>query len=210
MIIYRSLVFLLLASCLAACSHPTHEAIPPGSTVLVLGDSISFGTGADKGEDYPSLLAKKSGWNVINAGVPGDTSADGLERLPVLLDEQAPKLVLIELGGNDFLHQTPPEQTSSNLKAILSQVKAKGIPSALIAVPSFSPVAAAFGNLSDNPIYAQISKETGTPVISDLLSDVLAKNALKSDPIHPNAAGYRKIGASLAEALGKLGFLRER
>jgi acyl-CoA thioesterase I len=203
----KNMWLLLAVAFLLGCGHPKHAAIPPGATVLVLGDSISYGTGANPGEDYPTLLAATSGWKVINAGVPGDTSANGLERLPALLDEHTPQFVMIELGGNDFLQQIPRDQTTSNLRAILTQVKAKGIPAALIAVPAFNPVGAALGNLADSPIYEQIGKETDTPVVTDVLADVLSKNALKSDPIHPNADGYRKVGETLTTALRKLGFL---
>ncbi len=199
---------LILACLLTACGKPAHEPIPAGATVLILGDSISYGTGANKGEDYPTLLAARTGWNIVNAGVPGDTSAGGLERLPDLLEEHAPKFVIVELGGNDFLQQQASSQVSTNLKQILSELKSRHIPSALIAVPSFSPVAAAVGNLSDSPIYRQVGEETQTPVIEDVLADVLSKNSLKADPIHPNATGYRKLEEALAEALQDLGFLR--
>ena len=105
---------LILACLLTACGKPAHEPIPAGATVLILGDSISYGTGANKGEDYPTLLAARTGWNIVNAGVPGDTSAGGLERLPDLLEEHAPKFVIVELGGNDFLQQQASSQVSTN------------------------------------------------------------------------------------------------
>lgn len=204
----RLLLALLLSSLLTACSDVKYAAIPAGATVLVLGDSISYGTGANQGEDYPGLLAAKTGWNVINAGVPGDTTADGLERLPGLLEEHAPKLVLVELGGNDFLHQTPLVQTATNLKTILAQIKAKGIPAVMLAVPRPNLFGAAIGKLSDDPIFEKLGKETATPVVADVLADVLAKNTLKADQIHPNAAGYRLVAEGLREALVDQGFLR--
>lgn len=203
----RRFAVLLSVFMLFACSKPAHDPIPAGSTVLILGDSISYGTGANKGEDYPTLLAARTGWNVINAGVPGDTSAGGLERLPDLLEEHAPKFVIVELGGNDFLQQQASSQVASNLKSILSEIKSRDIPATMIAVPSFSPVAAAVGNLSDSPIYRQVGEETQTPVVEDILAEVLSKNSLKADPIHPNATGYRKFEEALAEALKDLGFL---
>lgn len=208
MTLKRSLLLLLATCVVAACSHPKHDAVPAGTTVLILGDSISYGTGANKGEDYPSILAAKSGWAVVNAGVPGDTSADGLKRLPDLLEEHTPKLVLVELGGNDFLRHVPHDQISQNLRAILKQIKAKGIPVVMLAVPKPNVFGAAVGSLSDDPLYELLGKETQTPVVSDVLSDVLGKNALKSDTIHPNAAGYRLVGENLAEALKGLGYLR--
>jgi acyl-CoA thioesterase-1 len=204
----RLILLLLVAVFLVACGKQKYAAVPPGATVLILGDSVSYGTGAGKGEDYPTLLASKTGWNIINAGVPGDTTEGGLERLPQLLQEHSPRLLLVELGGNDFLRRVPREQTASNLKAILSQSKAKGIPAVLLAVPRPNLFGAAVGNLSDDSIYEEIAKETDTPIVEDVLSDVMAKNALKSDPIHPNAEGYRHMEEGLREALQELGFLK--
>lgn len=197
-----------LALFLTACSPPKFDVVPPGATVLVVGDSVSYGTGAGKGEDYPTLLAAKTGWNVVNAGVPGDTTRGGLERLPDLLEEHVPKLVLIELGGNDFLRKVPLEQTTANLKSILAAIKAKNIPVALVAVPRPNLLGAAIGNLADDPVYAHVGKETNTPVIAEVLSEVLAKNELKSDPIHPNADGYKQLAEALFEALKEQGFLK--
>lgn len=93
----------LLSLTLFACSSESKlPALPSNSTVLILGDSLSYGTGATKGEDYPTLLAQNTGWQIINAGVPGDTTAQGLARLPNLLVEHQPSLLIVELGGNDF------------------------------------------------------------------------------------------------------------
>ncbi len=199
---------LLLSVMLAACSHTKHEAIPAGATVLVLGDSVSHGTGAEKGEDYPTLLAGKTGWNVVNAGVPGDTTADGLARLPDLLEQHAPRLVLVELGGNDFLQQVPPAQIEANLRIILARIRAQGIPAIMIGAPRPNLLAAATGNLADDPVYGRIGDETETPVVSGAIADILEKNALKSDYIHPNAAGYRQLAESLYVELRDQGFLQ--
>lgn len=192
---------------LTACSESQHPAIPAGTTVLVLGDSVSFGTGAGKGEDYPTLLAARTGWNVVNAGIPGDTTAGGLQRLPELLEEHAPGLVLIELGGNDFLRRVPQKDTAANLQAMVAQVRAKGIPVVLLAMPQPNLFGAALRSLSDEPMYEAIAGETQTPLISDVFSGVLSKNELKSDPIHPNAAGHRQVAELLTAALREQGFL---
>ncbi|PKO45066.1 MAG: arylesterase [Betaproteobacteria bacterium HGW-Betaproteobacteria-22] len=200
---------------LACNAKPEFAALPKGANVLVLGDSLSYGTGAAKGEDYVSLLAVNTQWQLINAGVPGNTSADGLQRLPSLLeayhaDESKVDLLIVELGGNDFLRQMPEAETRNNLKAILQQAKANQIQAVLLAIPEFSPIGAAFGSLSDHELYAALAKETGTPLIEDIFSEVLAKNALKSDAIHPNAQGYKKVEESLRKALEKLGFLKKQ
>lgn len=199
----------ILSLLLAACSdEQRYTPLPKTATVAILGDSLSYGTGAAKGQDYPSLLAANTGWNIINAGVPGDTSADGLERLQDLLENHEIDLLIVELGGNDFLKRVPESETMNNLKTILTEIKANNIQPLLIAIPEFSPFGAAVGSLSDHALYEQLAEETGTPLIEDIFSDVLGKNALKSDPIHPNAEGYRIIEENLREALSKKGFLQ--
>ena len=198
---------------LAACGSdkPKYTAIPQGSTVLILGDSLSYGTGANldanTGEDYPSLLAKSTGWNMINEGVPGDTTAGGLARLPDLLKEHNPKLLIVELGGNDLLRQTSPTEITQNLNSILSLAKAQGIQTILVAMPEISTLKATFGNLSDHPLYEAVAKETSIPLITDVFSDVLSDKDLKADQIHPNAKGYAVVSEKFGEKLKELGYL---
>ncbi len=206
------LVGCVALSLLACDSRPKYQALPKQANVVILGDSLTYGTGAAEGEDYATLLAANTGWNVINAGVPGNKSSDGLNRLPDLLaeyhnGEHKIDLLLVELGGNDFLKQVPEAETVRNLQTILMQAKAKRIPTVLLAIPEFSPVGAAFGGLSDHPLYEVLADETKTPLIQNVFSEVLGKNSLKADPIHPNADGYRKVETDLREALMQLGFL---
>ena len=176
-----ALLFILFAALITSCSKSEqYAAIPKGATVLVLGDSLSYGTGAKDGEDYPTLSAQATGWKIINKGVPGDTTAGGLERLPDLLEEYQPKLLIIELGGNDFLHQVSKSQTQANLQAILTLAKAQNTPTVLVAIPEFNALRAAVGSLSDHALYEAIAKETKTPVIKDVFSEVLSDRNLKS------------------------------
>jgi len=204
----KKLIYLAFALILASCGvgSEKHAAIPQGTTVLILGDSLSYGTGANAGEDYPTLLAKSTGWQIINEGVPGDTTAGGLERLPALLEQHQPKLLIVELGGNDLLRQTSQTEIISNLKAILAVAKAQNMQAILVAIPEFSPLKATFGNLSDHPLYAAIAKETTTPLIADVFSQVLSDRDLKSDQIHANAKGYAVVSQQMHEKLKELGF----
>ncbi len=209
----KKLIYLLFILMVTSCGKEAQKytAVPTGSTVLVLGDSLSYGTGANNGantgEDYPSLLAKSTGWNIINKGVPGDTTAGGLARLPALLTEHQPKLLIVELVGNDLLHQTAPAEITSNLKAILSAAKAQGIQAILVAIPEISPLKATFGNLSDHPLYETVATETNTPLIAEVFSNVLSDKDLKSDQIHANAKGYAVVSDELREKLKAQGFL---
>ena len=195
---------------LLACGekYPPQPAIVQGATVLILGDSLSFGTGAKPEEAYPVLLEKTTGWHIVNAGVPGDTTSGGLQRLPDLLETHQPKLLLIELGGNDLLRQVSPKQIEENLKSIIAQAKTLGVPVALVAIPEISPFMAAVGNLSDHPLYARVAEETQVPLVTDVFSDVLSKRDLKSDQIHPNAQGYAVVASEMEKVLKALGFIQ--
>ena len=205
----KKLIYLLFIFTLISCgkSAEKYAAIPQGATVLILGDSLSYGTGANAGEDYPSLLAKTTAWKIINEGVPGDTTAGGLERLPALIQQHQPKLLIVELGGNDFLHKVPQTKIIANLKAILANAKAAGVPTALVAIPEVSALRAAIGNLQDHPLYEKLAQETATPLITEVFSAVLSDNVLKADQIHPNAKGYVEVGKIMDEKLKELGFL---
>lgn len=201
------LVFLLM---LLACAekHPPQPAIVQGATVLILGDSLSYGTGAKPEESYPVLLEKATGWRIVNAGIPGDTTSGGLQRLPTLLETHQPKLLLVELGGNDLLRQVSPKQVEDNLKSIIAQAKSLGVPVALVAIPEISPLMAAVGNLSDHPMYARVAEEMQVPLVTDVFSEVLSKRDLKSDQIHPNAMGYAVVASAMQKTLKALGFIQ--
>lgn len=209
--IIRLLGLCILSAAVAACSSATNDinvsAIPKDATVLILGDSLSYGTGAAKGEDYPTLLAQRTGWDIINAGVPGDTSAQGLARLPDLLQMHQPALLMIELGGNDFLRNINIAETEANLRAIIQMAQSNNIQTLLVAIPDYQPVKAAFGGLSDHPMYAKLAEETNIPLVKDIFSDVLSKNSLKADYVHPNAAGYQQVEQDMRESLVALGLL---
>lgn len=211
---YRSFFAILLATMLAfspGCGRaPEHAALPPGSPVLALGDSVTYGTGAGAGEDYPARLAEISGWHMHNHGVPGDTSTGALSRLDDALDTTQPALVIVEIGGNDFLRRQPAAAVKENIRAILRRVKAANIPVVLVAVPAFSPLGAVVGRLPDAPLYAELAEEEKVPLVADVFADVLSDPELKADPIHPNAAGYRKLAEGIADALRDIGLLARR
>jgi acyl-CoA thioesterase I len=204
----KKLIYLLFIFILVGCGKTVEKyaAIPQGATVLILGDSLSYGTGANVGEDYPSLLAKTTAWKIINEGVPGDTTAGGLERLPVLLEQHQPKLLIVELGGNDFLHNVPQTKIIANLKAILAHAKSVGVPTVLVAIPEVSALRAAVGSLQDHPLYEKLAEETATPLITEVFSEVLSDRTLKADQIHANAKGYRVVSEKMHDKLGEMGF----
>lgn len=191
-----------------ACSRsPKAAVVPRGATVLAFGDSVTFGTGARPGEDWPTLLAAASGWRIVNAGIPGDTAEAGRGRIAGLLQEHRPALVIVEIGGNDFLRRRSQKAVKEDIRAILAAIRGAGVAALLIAAPEPSLLAAVAGRPSDAPIYAELAREEKVPVIEDVFSDILAKPEWRADPVHPNAAGYREMAERLAQAMRKLGVL---
>ena len=194
---------LLLTAC-GRKSSRTHATSPEGSPVLALGDSLTFGYGANPGESYPAQLQKLTGWSVVNGGVSGDTSAQALSRLPTLLARK-PKLVIVGIGDNDFLRKVPEEQTRANIAKIIETVQKENIPAVLVGVPHIT-LGALFGHLSDHPLYEDLSKEYGIPLFGGAWAEILGDNNLKSDQIHANGKGYRKFAEDLNQFLRKQGF----
>ena len=200
---------LLTAAALAACGKkaPKHSALPRGSAVLALGASLPYGYGANPTESYPARLAELTGWAITNGGVSGDTSAQALARLPELLREHTPRLVIISIGGNDFLRRQPENETRTNIRAIIQACKAAGAETLLVGVPGVG-VGAALGYPGDHPLYADLAKAENVPYYANGWSQILGKDALKSDQIHPNAAGYAEFARGLTAYLKENGWLR--
>ena len=197
----------LLAAALTACSKTApHAALPAGSTILALGDSLTAGYGADAAAAYPAVLAGFTGWQIINGGVSGNTSAQALARLPALMRRQ-PQLVLVSIGGNDFLRKVPEADTRSNIRQIVQQIKAAGVPAVLVAVPYFT-TGALFGRLSEHPMYEELAAELNVPLLKGAWAEVLGDKKLKSDQIHANAQGYRVFAEKMWAFLKQQGFAR--
>jgi lysophospholipase L1-like esterase len=202
---FLALTAVLLA---AACSHPKESPLPPGTRVLALGDSLTAGNGVAAEAAWPALLATRTGWIVVNAGVSGDTSGGALQRLPPLLEEHAPALVLVTLGGNDMLRRLPQDQTIANLGQILTLVKASGAKAVLLATPKPSIAGAAFHSLSAADFYREIATDQKVPLIEDALADVLSDPLLEGDQLHPNVAGHALLSQKLFDSLKAIGYAR--
>ena len=198
----------LLLVTLAGCGRDkkTAQPVPPGSTVLALGDSLTFGTGASAETSYPTVLAGLTGWNVVNAGVPGDTSAQALARLPALLAEHQPKLVIVSIGGNDFLRKLPESDTRAHVHAICKQSLDAGAQVLLVAVPR-ATVAAALGQMTDHALYAEVAKDLKIPLQREAWGEVLAQPDLRADAVHANARGYAQFARSVQGTAAAVGLL---
>lgn len=204
--------FTLAGTGLAACGprKPAARPVAAGSTVLALGDSLTYGTGATPDTSYPAVLAGLSGWHVVNAGVPGDTTAQALERLPALLREHQPALVLVSIGGNDLLRRLPESDTRANLQRICELAQGAGAQVLLLAIPRPSVTAAFTGSLTDHPMYAEISTALKLPLHAQGWGRVLADETLRADQIHANARGYAQMARSVYDAALALGLAQPR
>lgn len=194
---------------LSACGRKPAKAValPDGATVLALGDSLTSGVGASPDTAYPAVLQQRTGWNVVNAGISGNTSAQALERLPGLLQQHQPALVILCIGGNDFLQRQPPDATRDTIRKTVQAIQAASVPVMLVAVPQFSLMAAAGGKLSDHPLYEELAQELKVPLYSQGWAEVLGDERLRADAVHANATGYRQFANGLAQRLQAVGFL---
>lgn len=195
----------LLFFCIILISCSSQPALPPladDATILAFGDSLTSGNGAASGEDYPAVLESMTGRRVINAGISGEVTSDGLRRLPEILDKETPGLLILCHGGNDMLQHAPFEQTEANLKAMIQAARDRGISVVLVAVP------APRLPLAPPALYANLAKEFSLPIEEDILVEILKKGDLKADQVHPNAAGYRRLAESLAALLKESGAIK--
>ncbi len=190
------LPLLLLGGC---SERPKLERLPSDAIVLAFGDSLTFGTGASEDESYPAQLERIIGRRVVRAGVPGEVSAQALARLPAALDEHAPHLLLLCIGGNDFLRRLGNQQAERNVREMVRLARSRGVAVMLIATPEpgFTVTPPAF--------YSSVAREFRLPYEEGVIGQVLRDSSLKADPIHPNARGYRLIAERVADQLKQSG-----
>jgi acyl-CoA thioesterase-1 len=186
----------ILALHVAGCGKtPRLSPLPSDAAILAFGDSLTFGTGASEAESYPAQLATLVGRPVVRAGVPGEVSGDGLARLPQALDEHQPRLLLLLHGGNDFLRRLPKSRTADNVRAMIRLARDRGIDVVLIGTPEPGIT------VTSAEFYGEVAKEFGIPYEDAVIGRILRTPSQKSDPIHPNAAGYRVLAERVAELL---------
>jgi len=196
--------FLAAAVLLAAAGCADEGALQPlapGGVILAFGDSLTYGTGAREGESYPEALAGLTGHPVIRSGVPGEVTAQGLRRLPGVLEQELPALVILCHGGNDILRKQPLQQAAANLREMIRLIRASGAQVVMLGVPRFG----LFLNTAE--LYTEVAESEGVPIEADALPDILSDNDLKSDTVHPNAAGYARLARAIDTFLRAQGAL---
>ena len=201
-----SACLLLVAALLGACGDQIPKLqLPEDAVLLAFGDSITYGTGAEKQQSYPAILSRLSGHKVINAGIPGEITAQGKHRLPGLLDRYKPGLLILCHGGNDLLRRLNSTDMRNNLEAMIDSATQRNIPVLLIGVPSFALLF-----LEANEIYNEVAEKYALLYEGKVLPRIESEPDLKSDRIHPNAEGYRQIATAVHQLLQDSGALRER
>lgn len=187
---------LWLTNCQNQLQDITNFPNATGETIVVLGDSITAGYGLSTQQAYPYLLSQKLDIPIINRGVSGNTTADGLERVSEDVLAEQPWLVIIGLGGNDFLKKVPKSETEANLRAIITQVQSEKAVTVLLGMN--------LGLFTDEykDLYDAIAKDTGSLLIPQILKGVIDNpRHRQQDIIHPNAIGQEIIADRIAKAV---------
>jgi lysophospholipase L1-like esterase len=187
----------------AACGDdiPQLSPLARDAVILAFGDSLTRGTGAGDAQSYPAQLQALTGRRVVNAGVPGELSVDGLARLPSVLEDTKPALLLLCHGANDMLRKKNLSKATKNIRDMITLARQRNVPVVLIGVPKPGLL------LSTADFYAEIAAGAGIPSELDVVAEIVSDPSLKSDAVHPNAQGYRKMAEAVFELLRSSGAL---
>jgi len=191
----------LLSLALTACEKPKLTALSESEVIVAFGDSLTEGVGTHGDSAYPTILAEISQRRVVNAGISGETTAEGVRRFENVLDKYQPALVVLLEGGNDILRNLDQEQTRQNLAQMIGQAQQRNVQILLICVPAKK----FFSNCAD--LYRELAAEFDVPLDEESLARLLRTPALKSDPIHLNRAGYEQLAQAVAQRLRDEGAL---
>jgi len=168
-----------------------------GTAIIAFGNSLVFGVGSEGGGDFVTLLSDRLGEDIINKGVSGNTTLDGLKRIDEVIALN-PKIVILLLGGNDAIRKISIEETFGNLSKLIESIHNGGSSVLLVGVQS--------GILRDRfkKEYEKLSKEYNTAYIPDILDGIFGNSKFMSDLIHPNNEGYILIADKIEPVLREL------
>lgn len=193
---------LLLFTFLLSCSESPLTPLADDAKILAFGDSLTEGKGVKQEESYPAELQRLIQKRVVNAGISGETTAEGLKRIEKVLNKEKPDLVVLMEGGNDILRNYNLKETESNLGAMIEIIQARGIPVALMGIPVkslFSSSCASF--------YEDLADKYTLPLDCDSVGELLRDSRYKSDSVHFNKEGYALIAKRVEELLKDSGAL---
>ncbi len=169
-----------------------------GTNIIAFGDSLTAGYGAQPGEDYPTRMAAILGIPIVNAGLSGDTTDMALARVDTDVLARDPRIVIVGLGGNDFLRGVPIGTTEANLRTIIRKIQSAGAMVVLIGYrfPSL--------NVNYGDMYERVAKDERCLLVAGVLKGIWTDPSLKSDEIHPNGRGYQLMAERIAKPVKKL------
>lgn len=193
------LAFFLVS--LSGCNSPELKPLAANATILAFGDSLTAGVGTSRDKSYPAVLQELSGIKVINRGISGETTAEGLTRFEEVLDQSTPDLIILIEGGNDILRNRPYSDIKANLNDMIGIARSRNIQLVFLGIPEKKLFS------SSAPFYQQLADEHQLVYDHNLISDLLRTRNLKSDPIHFNQAGYRKMAEAIHQLLIESGAL---
>jgi lysophospholipase L1-like esterase len=186
----------LCVATLSGCGpSPQIAALREGAVVVAFGDSLTQGMGAEPSQSYPAVLARLTGLRVVNAGVSGEFSAEGLERLPGVLAAYRPALVVLCHGGNDMLQRRSSSVTEENVSAMVRMIREAGSDVILVGVPQPSL------GLKTAALYKNVASAYHIPCEADAVRDILLTPTLRSDHVHMNADGYARLARAVADII---------
>lgn len=194
--IFLCVIFVIILC--VGCSSPkrTITHLPKDAIILALGDSLTYGMGPmPQGGSFPAELARLSGYEVVNAGVPGEITEEALQRLPNLMERYSPQLVILCHGGNDMIRRISTEKIQSNLELMIETIQSYEAKVILVGIPRPGL------SVKTAPLYYRIAKSKRIPSEQKIIAEVLSTSSLKSDYIHPNEKGYKKIAEALMRLL---------
>lgn len=195
----RALLIIWFAFVLVGCGGPKLNALSTNDVVVAFGDSLTAGVGTSTGNSYPSVLAELSGIKIVNAGVSGETTSEGLVRLPEVLEDHHPSLLILLEGGNDILQNQNKRRIEQNLDSMIQVAIDRGIPVVLIGVPE--------KNLFSNsaPFYRDLAEKYDLVFDESLVASLMRDPSKKSDAVHFNEDGYADMAAEIYELLSDNG-----
>jgi len=189
--IIKTLLLITILIC-AGCGKPKISKISETSVIVAFGDSLTYGIGANNNESYPAVLSELLNNKVVNVGIPGEDTTDGLKRLPSILTKYKPILVIMCHGGNDMLQKQDTQTTIKNINAMINMIQDYDADVILIGVPR--PAL----RLKSAKFYKEIAKQQKIPYQGKIIAHILSNSSLKSDRAHPNEDGYQQIAEAIS------------
>jgi len=189
-------IFLIFSIIIAtSCGLPKLEVLNSDDIILAFGDSLTLGVGVNNEQSYPSVLSELSGFEVINSGISGETTNEGLSRLPVVLKRYHPEILILLEGGNDILQNINKPQIKHNLRSMIEVAISYDVQVVLIGVPEKK----LFSNSS--ALYGELAKEYDLAYDGKIIGSLMRSPSRKSDSVHFNKNGYRELAKTVYELL---------